>query len=111
MKPGRLHHTLTAQRQTTAQDAMGQPAQIWTDIATRRASIEPLNGREYLRASGEGSDVSTRIRLRYDATIGVLKAYDRLIDQSVSPMQVYDIESVIVPRERNREMVCMCRKL
>lgn len=111
MRVGNLRDTLIAQRQSTTQDAMGQPVDTWTALFTRRASVEPLNGREYLAASGENSDVSTRIRFRYDATVGTLKQYDRLTDQSVSPMVVYDIESVIVPRERNREVVVMCRRL
>ena len=111
MRTGNLRDRITAQRQSTTQDAMGQPVQTWTTLFTRRASIEPLNGREYMAASGEGSDVSTRIRLRYDATTGTLKTYDRLVDASVSPQVVYDIESVINPRERDRELVVMCRRL
>lgn len=112
MRNGKLRHRIALQRQSTTQDAAGHPAQTWTTFATRRASIQPLNGREYLKASGEGSDVSTRIRMRYDATVATLKAYDRVIDESVSPMVVYDIEGPpINPDERNRELILMCRRL
>ena len=102
---------MTIQRQTTAKDGVGQLQDVWTEIATRRASLEPLNGREYFTASGENSDVTTRIRLRHDETVAVLKPYDRIIDESQSPQVVYDIQSVINPRERDRELVLMCRRL
>lgn len=90
---------------------MGQPAQTWATLVTRRGSIEPLNGREYLAASGENSDVSTRIRMRYDSSVKTAKPHDRIVDQSQSPQVVYDIESVINPRERDREVIFMCRRL
>lgn len=90
---------------------MGQPVETWATLVSRRSSIEPLNGREYLDTHGEGSDVSTRIRMRYDAVVGSAKPYDRIIDASQSPQVVYDIESVINPRERNTEIIFMCRRL
>jgi len=99
------------QRQTTSKDETGQLQNTWTALVTRRVSLEPLNGREYFAASGENSDVSTRIRMRYDATVGTIKPYDRVIDASVSPQVVYDVESIINPRERNREVILMCRRL
>jgi len=111
MRTGNLRRTLTIQRQTRTQDAVGQPVETWTTLVQRRGSIEPLNGREYLNASGEGSDTSTRIRMRYDSVTGTAKPFDRIVDESVSPMIVYDIESVVNPRERNRELVFMCRRL
>ena len=111
MRIGNLRRTVTIQRQSKVQDVMGQPVDTWTTLVTRRASLEPLNGREYLEASGENADVSTRIRIRYDATVARVKPYDKIIDGASSPNAVYDIESVIVPRERNREIVLMCRRL
>ena len=112
MRTGNLRSVpLKLQRQTTTQDAAGQPQDTWSVLATRRASIEPLNGREYFTASGEHSDVTTRIRMRFDSVVGAARPFDRLVDDSVSPQIEYDIRSVIDPRKRNRELVFMCREL
>lgn len=110
MRTGNLRRTVTVQRQTSSKDAVGQLQDSWTTLVTRRASLEPLNGREYFAASGENSEVSTRIRMRYDSTVATIKQHDRIIDASVSPQVVYDIESIINPRERNREVILMCRR-
>lgn len=111
MQPGRLRKQLSIQRQVTTVDAVGQLVDTWNLLVTRMAAVEPLNGREYFNASGENSNVSTRIRMRYDATVGSAKPYDRIVDQSVSPQIEYDIESVINPNERNTEVIFMCRRL
>ena len=110
IRAGRLKHRLYAQRQTTTQDAAGQPANTWSALFDRKFAIEPLNGREYLSRSGENADITVRLRCRYDASTKTLKPYDRLVDTSVSPQVVYDIESVINPKQGNRELVLMCRQ-
>lgn len=106
LKAGKMRHRVTFQRQSTTKDAVGQLSQTWADIGARTASIEPLNGREYFNASGENSQVTTRIRLRYDATIGSVKPYDRVVHGST----VYDILSVINESERNRELILMTKR-
>jgi SPP1 family predicted phage head-tail adaptor len=112
MRAGRLKHRLYAERQSTTQDAAGQPLETWTELFNRRCGIEPLNGREYLGRSGENADTTVRIRLRYDSTTAALKAFDRMVDRSVSPQIVYDINSPpIVVRNEKREIVLMCRQL
>jgi head-tail adaptor len=108
MKAGRLHHTVVLQSQSNTKNAMGEFVETYSTIATRRASIEPVNGREYWQQSGEHSDVTTRIRIRRDSTLAALKPKDRCVDTTFSPQAVYDIESVIRPRERFQELVLMC---
>jgi SPP1 family predicted phage head-tail adaptor len=90
---------------------MGQPVDTWTTLFTRRASIEPISGREYLSASGEASDVSTTIKLRFDKTVAQIKPYDRLKDESASPVVIYDVETVINSKEIDWEVTLMCRRL
>ena len=64
IQAGKLRHTITIQ-QRTGRDSTGALAE-WTDFATNvRASAEPLQGREYMAASGEQSAVTTRFRMRY----------------------------------------------
>lgn len=110
MRTGNLRKLVRIQSRATTVDTAGQRVETWTDIVRRRVSIEPLNGREYFVASGENSEVTSRIRLRYDRALADVKAYDRVLDDNVSPNVVYDIESVINVRERNRELVLMCKQ-
>lgn len=99
-----MRHLVTAQRRGTGQDALGQPMQTWVGLATVRASIEPLMGKEYDQASGEHSRVSTRIRMRWQSELSDLKPADRILFEN----RAYDIQSVINVNERNRELLVMC---
>lgn len=108
MKAGRLRYAVQIQRQSSTKNSRGEFVQTWTLLATRRASLRPLAGREYWQASGEHSDVNTEIRIRYDAALAGLKPQDRIVDTGKSPQVIYDIESVIRPRETERELVLMC---
>lgn len=106
MRTGNLRYTATIQRQSTTRDAVGQLVDTWTTLCTRKVSIEPLNGREYFNASGESSEITTRIRLHYDLVAATVKPFDRVLVDSV----YYDIKSVINPREHNRELILMCTR-
>ena len=48
--------------------------------------------------------------MRHDSTLRYVKAYDRIVDYAYSPAVVYDILSVINPRERNHEVIFMCQR-
>ena len=64
MEAGKLRHQVKLQRVTVAADSHGDQTKTWTDLATVRASIEPLSGREFLQASQVMSDITVRIRIR-----------------------------------------------
>ena len=108
MISGRLRRSVTIRRRNTTKNAVGEFTESYATVATRRASVEPVNGREFWQASGEHSAVTTRIRLRYDASLASVKATDEVVDAGNSPQTVYDIESVIRPRETAMELVLMC---
>lgn len=110
MIAGALRHIVTIERQTTTVDAYGERTDTWSPLIpaqpTRRASIEPITGKEYMSQSGEHSDVTTRIRLRYDAALSDLQPKDRVNHSGV----IYDILSVINPYEIGRELVLMAKR-
>lgn len=107
VRAGDMRHLVTFQVQSTTQDAMGQPTNTWTEVCERMVSVEPLNGRELLAASGEFADVSTRIRARYDTTLAALKPHHRIVYGS----QTYDIESIVEPSTRGQELIFFARRL
>lgn len=102
MNAGKLRHQITIDRLTTTQDEMGEIIEGWITIGTFAASVEPINGREYFAAQAIQSEVTTRIRMRYEA--GILPS-DRITHGSA----IYDLLSVINPEMRNRELILMCK--
>ena len=104
---GRLNKLITIQQSTQTRDAHGGNVDSWGTYAVRMASIVPMNGREYFTARQEASEVSHRVRIRYDSTAGATTPKMRILYGS----RVFDIESVINPKEANKEIVMMCREL
>jgi SPP1 family predicted phage head-tail adaptor len=101
MRAGKLRQRVTIQSQTTARDDFGGETVTWSDVATVWASIEPLNGREYMAAQQLQTAVTTRIRVRY---IDGVTAAMRVKADDVA----YDIQSVINPNDRGAELTLMC---
>jgi len=64
MYAGQLRDSVDLQRVSITPDSHGDQVKTWTTLATVRASIEPLSGREFFQASQVMSDVTVRIRIR-----------------------------------------------
>ena len=104
MLAGTLKQRVSVERLGSAQDSFGQVTEVWTVLASRRASIDPISGKEYYIKSGEGSAISTKIVLRYDSLLQDVSSADRVVNGS----DVYDIESVINTSSANHELILMC---
>lgn len=67
------NHRIKIQQRGTAQDEAGQPIEAWTDVAQIWADIRDITGREFVAASAELSEVTTKIRIwrRGDVTAGM----------------------------------------
>ena len=100
MKAGALRHRITIQRKLLGVDGFGGPSPTWETIASVPASIEPLQGREFISAQAVQSEVTGKIRIRYRPDV---VAANRLLFGS----KVYNVLSVINTEERNRELVFM----
>jgi SPP1 family predicted phage head-tail adaptor len=70
MEIGKLNRLVTIQQQSTTQDAAGQPAPTWSDLASVWANIRYLSGMETIKAGAEMAvaKASIRIRFRSDVT-------------------------------------------
>jgi SPP1 family predicted phage head-tail adaptor len=110
MIAGRLRHIVTIERQSLTNDAYGERVATWAPLVpgnpTRRASIEPITGREYMTTSGEHSNVTARIRLRYDAELDDIQPKDRVNHNGT----LYDIITPIKPNEISRDLVLMTQR-
>lgn len=101
MRAGSLNSRVTIQRLTAGQDAIGQPVETWTTLATVWASILIKSGAESIKADKDVSIVqaSIRIRRRTDVTAAMRVIYGAV---------VYQIKAVL-PDEQNKDrtdLVC-----
>lgn len=62
---GQLNHRVRIQQPTTVKDALGAPTQVWADVATVWADIQPLSGREARIADRVAAEVTHQITVRY----------------------------------------------
>ncbi len=100
IRAGKLRHKITIQQRSTERDEYGGVPDAWTDVATVRASVEPLQGREFYASQQMQAEVTTRFRIRYRS--GVKPAMRVRFNE-----RSYDITSVINPDERNGELHLM----
>lgn len=100
IRAGTLRKLVTIQTITRADDGAGGFTETWTDTATVRAAVAPLEGREQLEAMQTGLRQPVRVRMRYRA--GVTTA-QRLVYEG----RTLEIQSVVDPEERHRELVLL----
>lgn len=103
MRAGKIRHRIEVQTATETQDAYNQPTAVWATAVTLWGSIEPLSGRELLAADEVKGEVTTRVRMRYDANItpkARLKHGGRY----------WDIAAVMNREDRDAEVEVLCRE-
>jgi SPP1 family predicted phage head-tail adaptor len=103
MEAGKLRHQVKLQRVAVSADSHGDQTKTWTDLATVRASIEPLSGREFLQASQVMSDITVRIRIRGRSDI-TLTPKDRVLYGT----RTFDIRHVIDWGDRGTDWQLLC---
>lgn len=105
MRAGKLRRRASLQRKVVTQGTYGEENVSWAEYALVWAAVEPLTGREFVAAQGQGEQavVSVRIRVRHRDDV---QAEDRVVVGA----RVYDIEAV-VGDERNRELQLLSREL
>ncbi len=101
---GRLQHQVVLRRRAAPQDALGQGANTWVDVATVWAAIEPLRGREFFAAGQLQAAVETRITLRWRDGV---RAEDCCIWWPARA-KLYAITAVIEPNAAGRVLELMC---
>jgi len=105
MRSGRLRHKITFQKKTETPDGYGGQTIAWIDVATRRAEIQPINGKEYIAANSEQAESNIRITLRYDTALLDLSPAWQISQGS----KIYDIQHISNIKELNRELQIMVK--
>ena len=104
MIAGKLNKRIELQSYTEAQDGYGEADKTWSTYYTTWAAIRPLTGREALIAQQVTAETTVEIRIRYKSSVTTgnrIKFGERY----------YDINSIVNPDERNREMILMCKEM
>lgn len=100
---GKLRHRVVIQRQVETQDSTnGVVIVSWQDVDTVWADISPISGREFITASAEMSDVTTRITIRYRADVTAkMRAYHP------AKNKYYNIEGVLSDKDSGLEYLTL----
>jgi SPP1 family predicted phage head-tail adaptor len=110
MRAGQLRHRVTLQSLgTRVDDGYGGGSILPVDEVTLNASIEPLSGDELLEAGQLEAALTHRIRTRFYA--GVKPHWQIKYVDKYAGERRFDINTVIDPEERHRELELMCTEL
>jgi len=106
MQAGKLDRKITLQRFTETRDEFNEPVQVWTTLANRSASYEPLSDGERFRASETAADASARFVIRWSQIVSDLNPKDRLLYES-QPWQIVRVKEI--GRREGLEITCAAR--
>ena len=113
MKAGTLDRRITIQRQTETRDSYGGATLAWVDVATVRADVQAVSGKEFLQARAIQDETTTRmvIRWRSGITTGKLRVILYEPEQGGSPttQTYYDVLAILPSGDRKRWLQLMCR--
>jgi len=101
MRPGQLRHRISIQTNTPTTNDFNEEVEGWSTDATTWASIEPMSGKELVNAQQVVANITHKIIIRFRSGIA---PQQRILFGS----RIFNIESVINPEERNRELQLLC---
>lgn len=102
MQGGQLRDRITIQVRSTVDNAAGEPTLSWTDYAAGiAANVTDMSGKEFIAGQEITNAVTTTIVIRY--RVGVTGAM-RVVARGV----IYNIQAVLEPENKRREMHLMC---
>lgn len=101
---GTLRHRVTLQQPASGQDAAGQPATGWVDVATVWADVRHASGLETIKADAQTAMRKASIRIRYRA--GMDPAM-----RVVHDGDVYEIKAVLPDRTGRAHIDLACEAI
>lgn len=105
MSSGKYRTRVVAERLDVVQDGAGGVVSQWTRFAEFWANVEPISGREAMRANQLLADMDTRVTTRWTAAASGIHARDRLVVAGV-PYSI--VRPPMDLRTRHREIEIMC---
>lgn len=108
MRAGRLRTLVTIEKPVETDNAAGEVVQQWQPFAVVWAEIEPLRGEERVAAQQLEATVDYRVRMRW-IPAGLPRAKYQI--NTGGATGVLEIQSVINPNLRGKELELLCREL
>lgn len=101
MRAGRLNQRITIQSRSATRDALGQPVETWSDVASLWADIRFPSGMEVVKGGAEVSIVKASIRIRYRTDIDAGMRVEH-------GSNTYDVKAVLpdVAGRQHLDLVC-----
>lgn len=96
-----LRHRITIQNRSVVDDTFGQDQQIWTDVASCYAQIEPFSGSSQIAGEAQQSSVSHTIFIRFRRGITARM-------RAVFGARIFEIEAVMNIDERSAWLQLDC---
>lgn len=104
MRGGTLRHVITIRQRATRQNEIGEQTSGWSDVATVRAWVQDLSGRELLAAQATQNPVNAKILIRHRADITPAM-------QIVFGAVTFNIDAVLSPTRNHSTLELMCVRL
>ena len=105
MRSGNRRHAIVLEKPAEGVGAAGENRTRWPQVATTRASIEPLTGRELFAAQQVNAEVTTRINIRWRPGV-----HEALRIRVIGSDDLYGILAVLPDKTGRREINCLCVK-
>ena len=99
-------HKVSIEVVAQIQGSKGEVIDTWTELTTRRCTIRPLSGNEYLQSQQVNSQKSMEVTMRHDSVTSTVTTKHRLVYDS----RYFDIESILNIGELNTTLKFMCRE-
>ena len=100
---GRRRHLIYLQQRSEALDAYGDATLSYTALCSAWAQLESLSAQEQLVAMQTGAEITHRATIDWFPDAALLTPADRILHGS----KYYDIQSVIDPDGRSRQLQLM----
>lgn len=108
VRAGTLRRRLAFQTRSTAQDASGQPANVWTTAFIAWGDIEPMTGRELIAAAAVQSAVTHMVTVRWRPELSNPQAVAAM--RILYGTRIFNIHAAMNEDERNRVVSLMCEE-
>lgn len=109
VRAGELRNNVTFMRRVPGQDELGQPNVAFEPLFVAKASVGPIDGREYFGAQHFVAEINAEIKLRYEPH-SQLQATDRAVvdgDQGGT----FEITAVLNPEQYGRLLRVLAKRI
>lgn len=103
MASGAYNVALTYELPAVTRNDSYEAVESFSAIATVWADIDPVSGREYFAGAAVQNDATFKIKIRHRRDITTRGRFR-------NGNRIYEITAVINVKERNRELICLCRE-